>query len=119
MMVRGHDVDDSVRQTLIELRDEFGLSLLKDPDRLEAHLRDLAPGKHAEIHCLVSAVREGVVTDLQAASAALPIDAVIARLCTRLQERTALHRDAAQWAVESLAQALGCLLYTSPSPRDS
>ena len=30
MMVRGHDVDDSVRQTLIELRDEYGLSLLKD-----------------------------------------------------------------------------------------
>ena len=48
-------MDDSVRRTLIELREEFGRSLLKDPDRLEAHLRDLAPGRHAEIHCLVSA----------------------------------------------------------------
>ena len=37
-------MDDAVRQTLIELRRERGVSLLKDPDRLEAHLRDMAPG---------------------------------------------------------------------------
>jgi len=100
-------VDDTVRQTLMKLRDEYGLSLLKDPDRLEAHLRDLAPGKNVEIHCLVSAVREGVVADLLSAPDGLPIDALIARLCARLQDRTAMNPEAAGWAVASLAQALG------------
>jgi len=100
-------VDDSVRQTLMKLRDEFGLSLIKDADRLEAHLRDLAPGKNAEIHCLTMAVREGVVADLLSASDALPIDAVVARLADRLHERIAMDPAAARWAVASLAQALG------------
>jgi len=100
-------VNDSVRQTLIALRRERGVSLLKDPDRLESHLRDLAPGRHAEIHCLVAAVREGVVTDLLSASGALPIDALILRLAARLQQRTAMNPGAARWAVRSLALALG------------
>jgi len=100
-------VDDAVRQTPIELRRERGVSLLKDPDRLESHLCDLAPGKHAEIHCLVAAVREGVVTDLLSASGAVPIDALIPRLSARLQQRTAMNPEAARWAVRSLALALG------------
>ena len=100
-------MDDAVRQTLIELRRERGVSLLKDPDRLEAHLRDMAPGRHAEIHCLVAAVREGVVTDLLSASDAVPIDALIPRLSARLQQRTAMNPEAARWAVRSLALAIG------------
>jgi len=100
-------VDSSVRQTLIELREKYGRALLEDPGRLEAHLRDLAPGKNAEIHCLVCAVREGVVTNLETASDALPIDAVIARLADSLRERLAMDPQAARWAVDSLAFALG------------
>jgi len=41
---------DSARQTLIELREEFGLSLRNDAHRLQAHLRDMTPGRHAGIH---------------------------------------------------------------------
>jgi len=110
-------VDDSVCQTLMKLRDEFGLSLLKDPDRLEAHLRDLAPGKHAEIHCLVSAVREGVVADLLSASGALPIDAVVPRLAEGLRGRVGMDREAAHWAVQSLALAIG-KLQTRAAPHE-
>jgi len=102
-------VDDSVRQTLIKLRDEYGLSLLKDPNRLEAYLRDLAPGRNAEIHCLVSAVREGVVADLASATEGLPTAAVVARLAGRLHERLAMDENAAKWAVESLVIAMGRL----------
>ena len=102
-------MDDSVRRTPIELRDEHGLSLLRDPDKLEAHLRDLAPGKHAEIHCLVSAVREGVVAGLAGATEGMPVAAVIARLAQRLHDRLAMDESAAKWAVEGLAIAMGRL----------
>ena len=100
-------MDDAVRQTLMQLCDELGVSLLQDPERLEAHLRDLIPGRNAEIHCLSMAVREGVVSDLLSASDALPTDVLVARLSDRLHERMAMDPAAARWAVESLAQAVG------------
>ena len=81
-------MDDCVRQTFIGLR-------------------DLAPGNHTEIHCLVSAVREGVVADLQSTSGAVPIDVVLTRLTERLEERTAMNPEAADWTVRSVALALG------------
>jgi len=100
-------MDDIVRRALLRCSAEHGVDLLRDPTRLEAYLRDMAPGRHAEIHCIASAVREGALTDLQAAADGLPVGAVIARLADRLHERLAMDREAALWAAQSLAQALG------------
>ena len=60
-----------------------------------------------EINLVVNALREGVATDLQIAPASVPSKLLIARLSKRLQDHLAVNEQAARWAVESWALALG------------
>lgn len=104
------------RQKLCELITQYGHSLCDDPRRTEALLRDFCGAHKREIFCLVSALKERVAADLLASQDGVPQEVLLARLTKRLRDNMALTEDAARWAVESWALALGMSL---PAPRVS
>src|SRR5438132_7051420 len=95
------------RQKLYELIAKYGESLCDQPLRLEGLLRDLCGKYRLEINLFVHALKEGIATDLRNASASVHTDLLIARLGKRLQDHHGVSEEAARWAVESWALALG------------
>jgi hypothetical protein len=101
-------MSDSVRQTLCRAVQQHGRSLIDDPRRCESLLRDLCPSNKREVNLLVAALRERVPADLaasQGASTAIRIQGLV----SRLQQVAGLAEDAARWAVDSWALALGVI----------
>lgn len=98
---------DLPRQKLCELIASHGRSLCDDPRRCEGLLRDHCGAHKREISVLVSALKERVVADLLGSQSAVPPEVMFARLTQRLQDDLGLADDAACWAVESWALALG------------
>ena len=95
------------RKILIELIAEHGSSVSRDARRCEALLRDYCGQNRREVNVLLAAVRARVGADLMAAQAATPRAALLVRLTRRLIDDFCLTEEAAQWAVESWALALG------------
>lgn len=112
-------MNNSVRQTLSEIINKYGLSLADDPRRCEALLRDLCGQYKKEINVLVGALRERVAVDLMAPSAALPEGVLRARLTRRLRDDLGLSEEASRWAVESWAVALGAASIAEPRDGDA
>jgi WD40 repeat protein len=102
-------MNDLPRQTLIELVTRYGPSLSDDPKRTEGLLRDFCGEHKREISALVSAHKEGVAADLLALGDSVPYQVLLGQLTRRLQDNLALAEDAAQWAVDSWALALGVI----------
>src|ERR1035438_7644676 len=100
---------DLTRQKLCEIIARYGRSLCDDPRRCEALLRDLCGEQRREVTVLIGALKERVAADLLSSSTAVPTDMLLARLTKRLREDSALTQDAACWAVESWALALGII----------
>ena len=99
---------DLPRQKLTELLAQYGHGFCDDEKRLEAMLKDLLRNDHKrETFVLISALREGVVQDLRAPTAGMPLAAVTAKLIRQLCDNLALDESAARWGVESWAFALG------------
>ena len=95
------------RQKLRELIIEYSCSLCEDPRRCEALLKDYCGQYKREIFVLVSALKNRVAEDLIKTSAGAPLALVMGRLIQRLEDELGLAEDAARWAVESWALALG------------
>lgn len=102
-------MDDIVRQTLIQLVAQQGRDVVENSRRCNALLRDLAPGHKREIFVLVSALEQGVVNDLLSLQGQVPAGILLAQVTAKLQSALALTEEAARWAVESWALALGVL----------
>src|SRR5215510_13255519 len=102
-------MDATPRQKLRELITTYGHTVLDDPGRCEGLLRDVCGQYRREITVLVSALKEGVGTELLTASEGVPIEVLLARQTQRLQDDLGLTADAGRWAVESWALALGRL----------
>jgi hypothetical protein len=102
-------MNDLPRQKLGELLAAYGRSLCDDPRRCEGLLRDVCGEYKGEIHVLVNALKEGIATDLLGAQNRVPFAVLRARLTQRLQDNLGLAKDAAAWAVESWALALGVI----------
>jgi hypothetical protein len=100
-------MNDVPRQTLRDLVDRYGRALCGDARRCEGLLRDLCGAHRREINILVSAQKERVPLDLLAAQGSMPRSMLLSRLARRLEEHSALTEEAARWAVESWALALG------------
>ncbi len=94
------------RRVLQQLIERYGVELAQDPRRTEALLNDLCGEYRREIFVLVNAQRQNVPAELLAAPAWMPHAAVWSRLSRRLQDKLALAPDAADWAVETWAEAL-------------
>ena len=100
-------MNDEVRMTLGEIVARHGVAVADDPRRCGALLRDYAGQYRREIFVLVSALEEGVAEDLLGARGRVPPSLLVGQLVRRLTDRRALDEDAARWAVESWALALG------------
>lgn len=107
---------DEPRQKLRELILEYGRSLCDDPRRCEALLKDYCGQYKREIFVLVSALRNRVADDLLRRSASVPQPILLARLNNKLVEELAMTAEAAHWAVESWALALGVIAKPTTSP---
>ena len=103
-------MNDEPRQKLRELLSEYGRSLCNDPNRCEALLKDYCGTHKREIFVLVSALRKKVTDDLLKSSAEVPQELLLARLRKRLEVELAMTDEAAHWAVDSWALALGYIL---------
>jgi hypothetical protein len=95
------------RQILRQILAKYGNEICSDARRCESLLNDLCGEYRREINVLVNAIEERVPLDLLAAASSMPRELLLTKLEKRLEEQTALTIDAAQWAVESWALALG------------
>ncbi|HEX8197431.1 MAG TPA: pectinesterase family protein [Pyrinomonadaceae bacterium] len=100
-------MNDLARQKLIEIVGRHGKSIVDDTRRAEGLFRDNFGGFNREIAVLTMALEEGVPRDLAAAQQNAPSASLLARLTQRLVDNLALSEDAAKWAVDSWALALG------------
>jgi len=109
-----------VRDTLRQLIVRYGHSLCDDPRRCEAMLRDLCGQHKREVFILVSALKQRVAADLLGGGGALPAPLLLGRLRQRLEDELALTGEAARWAVETWALALGVvagpMIVPTPTP---
>ena len=109
-------MNDAPRQILADLIARYGPSLSEDPRRTEGLLRDYGGDYKREIFVLVSAAEERVPADLLPLQGSVPHRMLLAQLTRRLQEDLALAEDAARWAVESWALALGVIQQVLSGP---
>jgi hypothetical protein len=101
-------MNDVPRQKLVELVRRQGKSIVDDARRAEGFFRDYFGGHRREISVLTAALEEGVGADLLAAAAGqTPRAVLLSRLARRLTDNRGLSDEAANWAVNSWALALG------------
>ena len=93
--------DDEPKLALCKIVETYGRGILREPQRLEAMLRDVCPGSRREVFLLVAAVKEQIVTDLVVSLDVVPEDLLVARGARRLSESLGLTEDSARWAIES------------------
>jgi hypothetical protein len=101
-------MDDRARAGLLALVQRYGADILADPERCEALVADYCfRGLYGgEYFVLASALREGIPASLLAPPP-IPRNLVILNLAKRLQDHRKTDEEAALWAVESWAAALG------------
>ncbi len=102
-------MNNIAREKLCQIIDRFGFSLCEEPQRCEGILRDLCGDYKLEIHLLIIALKENVPGTLLSSQKGMPIELVLSQLVKRLIDNLGLMEDAARWAVESWALALGVL----------
>lgn len=107
--------DNSARTALIRIVCDHGSALGEDARRCEALLRDFCPNARPEIHLFVIAARAGVPKQLMTSSSGSARELLEARLARTLQDDFAVTPEAAHWAIESWAQALGAAVMITPT----
>lgn len=101
---------------LCRISETYGRGICREPQRLEAMLRDICPTHKREIFLLISALKEQVVSDLMDSHEGVPEEMVVARSCQRLSGNLGLTEDSARWAVESWLPAARILAATPDIP---
>jgi formylglycine-generating enzyme required for sulfatase activity len=109
-------MEPTVRDTLRQLIVQHGRVLCEDPPRCETMLRDLCGQHQPEIALLISALQQRVPAALLANAAGLPPQILVDQLRQRLTKELFLTAEAAQWAVETWAVALGVIAEPAPEP---
>jgi hypothetical protein len=102
-------MDDSARQRLRELVATHGRSICDNPARCQSLVADICGDHKLELNLLVSALRAGIPAKLQVSQAGVPAEMRCAQLANQLQKDQGLSEDAAHWAVDSWALALGMI----------
>lgn len=110
-------MNDAPRHTLKRIIDEHGRAIIDTPKRVEALLRDLSPAHRREVNILAGALEERVAAELTRV-AADSRERSLARLTRRLQDDLAYTSEAARWAVDSWAFALGVLTQEELAARE-
>ncbi|MCY2986394.1 MAG: SUMF1/EgtB/PvdO family nonheme iron enzyme [Planctomycetota bacterium] len=105
---------DVPRQKLAEMLSRYGREICSDPKRCKAYLNDVCGAHVREINLLVTAVEEGVATELRDTSSSVPKNLLLAKLIKRLVDNRGLAEDLARRCVESWALALGVIPSIEP-----
>ena len=100
-------MNNEAARILTSLVARFGTSIALDPLRCEGLLRDTCPQCNREIFVLANAVRQQVPADLLTPRHSLPMALFRQFLIKRLQDELAFSDEAALWAVDTWAGALG------------
>ena len=95
------------RRRLRELLGQHGIELVSDARRTKGLLLDLCTDQKLEVSLLCAAQEERVTADLLKMPAGPPKPFFLDQLARRLQQRRGLTPEAARWAVDSWALALG------------
>ena len=95
------------RHELQNLLRRYGPALAGNPQRVEALLSDLCGQHQREIFVLVHTQRSGILVELSRMAGQRAEGALRQRLAQRLQDRYAFSAEAAAWAVDAWADALG------------
>ena len=111
-------MNNAPRKTLRELVARDGPGLCSDVRRCEGLLRDLCGEHRREVNMLVNALKERVPLDLLAAQGSMPHGLLLTRLAKRLEEHLAVTEEAARWAVDSWALALGVVTDAEVAERE-
>ena len=94
---------------LCDLIEKEGIELCNDTQRCKALLSDLCGEYRKEISALVGALKERVVDEMQKFPHNIPFEVLLGQLAKRMQDNLAIAEEAAIWAVESWALALGVI----------
>ncbi len=100
-------MNEKPRQTLCDLLRSHGVSLSHDRARCSGLLRDHCGTFKAETTVLLAAMEEGVPASLTGQSGNFAPEIIISQLVKKMQTDRHLTEEAARWAVESWALALG------------
>ena len=107
-------------QALCQLSETYGRALCREPQRVEAMLRDLCPQHKREIFLIVSALKEQIVPDLMSvqvgAVGGVPEEVIVSRSRRKLSDNLGFTDESATWAVESWLKASRILAATPDIP---
>lgn len=110
---------DLARRKLCEIAGTFGRSLLDEPQRCEAMLRDLCPGERRDVFLLAAALKERIPIEIIASLDAVPEGALISKLTRKLCDHLGLAPDSARWAVDSWLLAARVMASARPPASSS
>lgn len=112
-------MNSEARETLNRIIEQRGQGICAYPKLVESLLRDLCGEHRREINILVGALEERIAADLIHANKGVPREVLLAQLTQRLQDNLAYTREAARWAVDSWAVALGVISVRELQMRES
>ena len=99
-------LNNDIRQRLQQLMTHYGHSVLDEPKRCEALLRDYFPEHKRELNLLVLSLREGIPQQLLKPAPHVGMDFTLQRLAQTLHDDLGMAEQFAFWAVESWALSL-------------
>lgn len=112
-------MNSEARETLERIIKQRGQGISDHPKLVESLLRDWCGEHRREINILVGALEERIAADLINARRGVPREVLLAQLTQRLQDNLAYTREAARWAVDSWAVALGVISVRELQMRES
>ena len=87
-----------------------GQQVVDDPRKVEGLLRDLCCNERPEANMLIAALKEGIPAEMLSSSqTGVPVTLTLSRMYSRLCTNMGMAGDAAAWAVETWALALGVI----------
>jgi len=100
-------VNEQVQQALRALVTEHGAAIATDAGRCESLLRERCPANKRETALLLGVLHSGVMGELLLPAAGTAAVGRVGMLARRIEDEMGVKADAARWAVESWALALG------------
>ncbi|WP_258367362.1 MULTISPECIES: formylglycine-generating enzyme family protein [unclassified Mesotoga] len=105
-------MNGKVRERLADLVKTHSVGILNRPDKVEALLKTSFGESETEITAIVTALREGLLSELLKGEDSSAQNTAVAGLSQRLRDNYGMNEEAATWAIESIALALGKLTPT-------
>lgn len=101
-------IDNIPREKLCEIVKTYGETIIENPKRLRAILKDLCLGNNTrEINVIMSSLEEKIPQDILKTNNTVPFNILLPQLKKRLSENTYYSDDLVTWSIYTWALALG------------